>query len=160
VTRHAAHGALFAALATGVLGGCARSPAPASATTTPVPPAVRYESHLEAGGIAPPGATLTNPHAGDAAVAKSGAQLFNSMNCDGCHGEDATGNWAPNLGTGRWRYGGADSEVFSSIFYGRPRGMPAFGGALGPEGVWTLVTYLRTLPPPPNMPTESWQEKP
>jgi len=35
--------------------------------------------------------------------------------------------------------------------------MPAFGGMLGVEGVWTLVTYLRSLPPPPDVPTESWQ---
>jgi mono/diheme cytochrome c family protein len=47
--------------------------------------------------------------------------------------------------------------VFSSIYYGRPKGMPAFGGALGAEGVWTLVTYLRSLTPPPDVPTESWQ---
>jgi mono/diheme cytochrome c family protein len=36
--------------------------------------------------------------------------------------------------------------------------MPAFGGALGAEGVWTLVTYLRSLPPPENLPTQSWEK--
>jgi len=104
----------------------------------------------------PAGGTLLNPHAGDAAVAKNGKLLFTSMNCDGCHGADAAGMVGPNLGAGRWRYGGADAEVFSSIFYGRPKGMPAFGGALGAEGVWTLVTYLRSLPVPDTLPTESW----
>jgi hypothetical protein len=29
---------------------------------------------------------------------------------------------------------------------------------LGEEGVWTLVTYIRSLPVPPNVPTESWTE--
>ncbi len=105
----------------------------------------------------PAGGTLRNPHAGDAAVAKNGALLFTAMNCDGCHGTDAAGFVGPNLGAGRWRYGGADAEVFSSIYYGRPKGMPAFGGALGPEGVWTLVTYLRSLPVPDDLPTESWE---
>jgi cytochrome c oxidase cbb3-type subunit III len=100
---------------------------------------------------------MHNPHAGDAAVARVGAQLFTTMNCDGCHGGDASGWVAPNLGDGRWRYGGADAEVFNSIYYGRPKGMPAFGGALGAEGVWTLVTYLRSLAPPPDLPTESWR---
>jgi cytochrome c oxidase cbb3-type subunit 3 len=100
---------------------------------------------------------LRNPHAGDAAVARSGALLFIAMNCDGCHGAEGSGWVGPNLGDGRWRYGGADGEVFSSIYYGRPRGMPAFGGTLGSEGVWTLVTYLRSLPAPPDVPTESWQ---
>jgi cytochrome c oxidase cbb3-type subunit III len=122
-------------------------------------PAVRYEAHLAAGDLTPPGATLRNPHAGDAAVAKSGALLFTAMNCDGCHGGEGSGWVGPSLADGRWRYGGADAEVFSSIYFGRPKGMPAFGGALGTEGVWTLVTYLRSLPAPADLPTESWQER-
>ena len=134
---------------------CARQSTPA-AVTTAAPPAVRYESHLGPGGTLPPGATLTNPHASDASVAKQGALLFTTMNCDGCHGGDASGWVGPSLADGRWRYGGSDSEVFSSIYFGRPKGMPAFGGVLGTEGVWTLVTYLRSLPAPADVPTESW----
>src|SRR2546429_9648574 len=78
------------------------------------------------------------------------------MNCDGCHGGDGSGWVGPNLADGRWRYGGADAEVFNSIYYGRPKGMPAFGGTLGAEGVWTVVTYIRSLPVPGDVPTESW----
>lgn len=111
---------------------------------------------MVAGDVVPASGTLRNPHAGDAGSARSGALLFTAMNCDGCHGVDGSGWVGPNLGVGRWRYGGADAEVFSSIYYGRPRGMPAFGGTLGTEGVWTLVTYLRSLPLPPDVPTESW----
>ena len=124
-----------------------------------MPPGIAHESHIVAGDVAPEASILRNPHAGDAAVARSGALLFTAMNCDGCHGTNPPGaGWVgPNLGDGRWRYGGADAEVFSSIYYGRPRGMPAFGGALGAEGVWTLVTYLQSLPVPPNVATESWQ---
>jgi cytochrome c oxidase cbb3-type subunit 3 len=135
--------------------GCARENTPPAATTA-APPAVRYESHLAPGGTLPPGATITNPHTGDTGVAKQGALLFTTMNCDGCHGGDASGWVGPNLGDGRWRYGGSDAEVFSSIYFGRPKGMPAFGGVLGSEGVWTLVTYLRSLPAPADVPTESW----
>jgi len=135
---------------------CARQNGPPAAATTVVPPAVRYEAHLAAGGALPPGAMPSNPHAGDAVVAKQGALLFTTMNCDGCHGGDASGWVGPNLADGRWRYGGADAEVFSSIYFGRPKGMPAFGGVLGNEGVWTLVTYLRSLPAPADVPTESW----
>jgi len=122
-----------------------------------LPPAVAYEAHLVAGDTPPPSGSLRNPHDGDSAVARSGALLFTAMNCDGCHGGDGSGWVGPNLGDGRWRYGGADAEVFSSIYYGRPRGMPAFGAVLGSEGVWTLVTYLRSLSAPPDAPTESWQ---
>jgi mono/diheme cytochrome c family protein len=122
------------------------------------PPATRYEAHVVAGSVAPNGADPTNPHNADQAVAKKGALLFTAMNCDGCHGGDASGWVGPSLSDGRWRYGGADSEVFNSIYYGRPKGMPAFGGAVGVDGVWTLVTYIRSLPVPPTVPTESWRE--
>jgi len=141
--------------------GCTRHAAPPAAAPPAAAPlaAIAYEAHLAAGGIAPPGAQLRNPHAGDVAVAKSGALLFAAMNCDGCHGGEGAGWVGPNLGDGRWRYGGDDAEVFNSIYYGRPKGMPAFGGALGTEGVWTLVTYLRSLPVPADVPTESWERK-
>lgn len=139
---------------------CARQGgAPTPAQQSAAPPAISYEAHIPAGGTTPPGGTLRNPHQGDAAVAKNGALLFVAMNCDGCHGGNASGWVGPNLGDGRWRYGGADPEVFSSIYYGRPKGMPAFGGALGAEGVWTLVTYIRSLPAPQDLPTESWQSQ-
>src|SRR5207302_11083432 len=52
----------------------------------------------------------------------------------GCHGGAASGFIGPDLADGRWRYGGSDAEVFSSIYYGRPKGTPAFGGVLGPRG--------------------------
>jgi mono/diheme cytochrome c family protein len=145
--------ALFSCLAAV---SCGRQTGPAQPEDSN-PPAVRYEAHVVAGSTPPKGVELTNPHSGDAAVAKRGAVMFTAMNCDGCHGGDAAGWVAPNLGDGRWRYGGADSEVFTSIYYGRPKGMPAFGGALGPDGVWTLVTYIRSLPVPDNVATESWQ---
>jgi cytochrome c oxidase cbb3-type subunit 3 len=146
--------ALVCCLAGVSCGHQAAPPAPAESTV----PAVSYEAHIVAGTVAPQGAQLTNPHNADPAVAKRGALMFSAMNCDGCHGGDASGWVGPSLSDGRWRYGGADSEVFSSIYYGRPKGMPAFGGELGVDGVWTLVTYLRSLPVPPTVPTQSWQE--
>ena len=136
---------------------CARQTGPSPPSDSNLP-AVRYEAHIVAGTVAPPGVELANPHDADPAVAKKGALLFTAMNCDGCHGGDASGWVGPSLSDGRWRYGGADSEVFNSIYYGRPKGMPAFGGTLGVDGVWTLVTYIRSLPVPPNIATESWQE--
>jgi cytochrome c oxidase cbb3-type subunit 3 len=147
--------ALLACLA---LAGCARSAPPPVPVASAAPPAIAYEAHVAAGGIAPAGGVLTNPHAGDAAAARAGAQLFAAMNCDGCHNTGGSGWVGPNLADGRWRYGGADAEVFSSIFYGRPKGMPAFGGVLGADGVWTLVTYIRSLPVPSDLPTESWEQ--
>jgi cytochrome c oxidase cbb3-type subunit 3 len=57
---------------------------------------------------------------------------------------------------GRWRYGGSDGLVFHSIYYGRPRGMPAYGGTLSDQAIWKIVTYLRAQPAPRDVPTESW----
>ncbi|MFI5312284.1 MAG: c-type cytochrome [Gemmatimonadales bacterium] len=120
------------------------------------PPSVRYERHVSAGGIAPPGAELDNPFRGDARSAAEGALLFKSMNCDGCHSAGAEGAVGPSLISGRWRYGGADGEVFQSVYYGRPDGMPAFGGIVTPPLAWKIVTWLKSLPPPKDIPTESW----
>src|SRR5579863_9896285 len=149
---------LAVAFATLVLSACQQRAAPSTARAAASPPAIAYEAHVAAGGLVPPGGKLHNPHQGDKAVAANGAQLFTAMNCDGCHGPGATGSVGPNLAVGRWRYGGADAEVFMSIFYGRPKGMPAFGGVLGEEGVWTLVTYIRSLPKADNLATESWEK--
>ncbi|HEY7895248.1 MAG TPA: c-type cytochrome [Gemmatimonadaceae bacterium] len=121
------------------------------------PLAISYPSHISAGGAAPHGATLTNPYAGDSASAAAGAALFTAMNCDGCHGGGASGWVGPSLADGRWRYGGEAGEIYSSIYYGRRYGMPAFGGLMPPTGIWKLVTYLQSLQPPTDVPTESWK---
>jgi cytochrome c oxidase cbb3-type subunit 3 len=123
----------------------------------PAPPSVRYEAHVSAGGVPPAGAELDNPHRGDDKAVEAGAGLFASMNCDGCHGGGAVGWVGPSLADGRWRYGGADHEIYQSIYYGRPKGMPAFGGALPSDAIWMLVTYLQSLPVPDAVPTQSWE---
>ncbi len=111
---------------------------------------------MAAGGKPPEGGVLVEPQS-DAAGSKTGESLFLAMNCDGCHGAGAVGWIAPSLADGRWRYGGSDQEIFSSIYYGRPKGMPAFGGMLGPKGVWSVVSYLKSIQVPANEATESWQ---
>jgi cytochrome c len=78
------------------------------------------------------------------------------MNCDGCHGGGAVGWVGPSLVDGRWRYGGEDEQIFTSIFYGRPKGMPAYGGVIGTDGVWMLVSYIKSQAVPPVVPTTSW----
>jgi cytochrome c oxidase cbb3-type subunit III len=129
--------------------------APAAAAK---PPGIQYEAHVAAGGLEPGGGQLNNPLQHDPAAVKNGATLFTAMNCDGCHGGEGAGWVGPNLADGRWRYGGADNEIFSSIYFGRPKGMPAFGGAMGENAIWSIVAYLKSLPPPANVPTESFEE--
>jgi cytochrome c oxidase cbb3-type subunit 3 len=105
-------------------------------------------------------AGLVNPYSGDADAVVAGEKLFASMNCDGCHGGGALGFTAPSLADGRWRFGGEDGAVFQSIFYGRPHGMPAYGGMLPADAVWMLVTYVKTRPVPREVPTAAWQATP
>ena len=121
-----------------------------------MPPAIRYDAHVSAGGAVPPAGSMTNPFRGDRQSATEGERIFAAMNCDGCHGGGATGWVGPSLVDGRWRYGGADGAVFQSIFYGRPRGMPAYGGVLSPGAIWKVVTYLQAQPVPKDVPTERW----
>jgi cytochrome c oxidase cbb3-type subunit III len=133
------------------------------ATTDPAnaqriaPPAVVYGEHIPIGGAAPPCESLKNPFSGNKQAAEDGGKLFGAFNCDGCHAGGAVGFVGPSLADGRWRYGGTDGEIYHSIFYGRPRGMPAWGGTLPPDAIWKLVTYLQSLQPPKDtLSTTSW----
>lgn len=122
----------------------------------PAPPSVRYGQHIFAGGNPPPAGSLENPFKGDDAAVRDGAKLFGVFNCDGCHAGGAVGAVGPSLADGRWRYGGSDGVVFSSIHFGRPDGMPAFGGVLPPDAIWKIVTYLQALQPKEDKSTVSW----
>ena len=145
--------------------GCGKqqtAAADAEAATSPEAaasaPGMRYEARVNAGGVPPPALPPSQPPAGNASDPKAGEGLFASMNCDGCHGGGATGWEGPSLVDGRWRYGGADEEVFQSIFYGRPKGMPAYGGVLGADGVWLIVRYLESQPVPGVVPTTNYED--
>jgi cytochrome c len=145
-------------LTTCVLGigvsGCRKHDAPQTATIA----AIRYEAHVAAGGVAPPAGQAMAPPPNAASDVTAGEGLFSSMSCDGCHGGGAVGWVGPSLVDGRWRYGSADQEIFESIFYGRPKGMPAYGGVLGAKGVWMIVRYLKAQPVPAVVPTTSYED--
>ena len=86
---------------------------------------------------------IPNPYAGDRAAIDAGQQLFTQMNCVGCHGYDLHGGMGPNLTDTYWRYGGAPAQIYSSIFEGRPQGMPAWGKALPRDAIWKIVAYIQ-----------------
>ena len=142
-----------------VLAACG-GPEPADSDSADAPTnvatAVRYDQYAAAGNPAPRGEVLVNPLEGDTSAARQGEALFAAMNCDGCHGGGAVGFVGPSLVDGRWRYGGEDGALFRSIVYGRPHGMPAYGGMLSDTTVWQLVSYLRSQPMPAVVPTVSW----
>jgi mono/diheme cytochrome c family protein len=125
-----------------------------------LPPSVRYAQHISAGGSPPPAAAeMENPSSSDSISIADGEKIFAAMNCDGCHGGGATGWVGPSLVDGRWRYGGSDGALYQSIFYGRPRGMPAYGGVMSPGAIWKVVTYIRAQPVPSVVPTQRWPSR-
>lgn len=118
---------------------------------------MRYPDHVAAGGNQPPAVEVKNPIATDSAVVADGGKIFSAMNCDGCHGGGATGWVGPSLVDGRWRYGSTDGALFESVFYGRPRGMPAYGGVMSPGAIWKVILYIRAQPVPADVPTERFK---
>ena len=110
-----------------------------------------------AGGVAPPTEILENPFDSDTDAVVVGEGLFAAMNCGECHGGGGVGFVGPSLVDGRWRYGGDDGELYQSIYAGRSRGMPAYGGILADAAIWSIVTYMRAQPIPESVPTESWR---
>src|SRR2546422_6873343 len=77
-----------------------------------------HEARVFAGGVIPPAGApqvSENPFRGDRQSAAEGERTFGVMNCDGCHGGGAVGWVGPSLRDGRWRYGGADGDIFQSI---------------------------------------------
>ena len=51
----------------------------------------------------------------------------------------------PPLADDIWRFGRDDADVFSSIYSGRPQGMPAWRGVLTDDRIWKVIAYVRTL---------------
>ncbi len=113
------------------------------------------QDRIPAGGVRPAANALSAARP-DKLNPDAGANLFGAMNCDGCHGGGGVGWVGPSLADGRWRYGGEDEAIFNSIFYGRPKGMPAYGGVIGTDGVWMLVAYIKAQAVPSVVPTTSW----
>jgi cytochrome c oxidase cbb3-type subunit 3 len=143
-------------LALAACGGPGPAESEAGKTPRNAPAAVRYDQYGAAGDLAPPAEDLVNPLSGDSDAVAKGEALFSAMNCDGCHGGGGIGFVGPSLVDGRWRYGGEDGALFQSIFYGRPRGMPAYGGMLADPTVWQLISYIRSQPVPGVVPTVAW----
>jgi cytochrome c oxidase cbb3-type subunit III len=80
----------------------------------------------------------------NASAIAQGQQLFNWMNCVGCHSHGG-GGMGPALMDDKWRYGGRIDQIAASIMEGRPQGMPAWRGKLTEQQMWQLSAYVRSL---------------
>jgi putative heme-binding domain-containing protein len=88
--------------------------------------------------------TQKNPLAGDAMAAESGRGMFR-IYCSPCHGIKGEGGRGPDLTRGTYSSGDRDQDLFDVIQGGVPgTEMPGFSSRFGDDGVWRLVTYLRS----------------
>jgi cytochrome c oxidase cbb3-type subunit 3 len=120
---------------------------------------VVHPENIRPGSTLPRGITLKNPYAGNAAAAATGAKLFIAYNCLDCHGAEGSGAMGPSLADGRWHFGGDDSQLFESIYQGRPDGMPAWGSTIAPDQIWMLVAYVKSLNGGKDVTTENFSGK-
>jgi cytochrome c oxidase cbb3-type subunit 3 len=87
---------------------------------------------------------LRDPYEDNAYAVSRGKELFDQMNCSGCHSHGG-GGIGPALTDDEWIYGSDPQNIFSTIVEGRPNGMPSFRGKLPNYQVWQLVSYVRAL---------------
>jgi cytochrome c oxidase cbb3-type subunit 3 len=87
---------------------------------------------------------IRNPYEDNAYAVSEGKQLFDQMNCSGCHSHGG-GGIGPALTDNEWIYGSEPQNIFETIVEGRPNGMPSFRGKLPNHQVWELVAYVRAL---------------
>jgi cytochrome c oxidase cbb3-type subunit 3 len=88
----------------------------------------------------------------DAAALMDGKEIFNNI-CASCHRTDGGGDIGPNLTDQYWKHGGSIEDVFIIVKNGVPNtNMVAWGGALSPEKMQNVSSYLLTLQGsnPPN----------
>ena len=84
------------------------------------------------------------PYDDNAWAVSEGKNLYNSMNCSGCHFQGG-GGIGPALMDEEWIYGSEPQQIFATIAEGRPNGMPAWKYTLSTQQIWQIVSYVRSL---------------
>ena len=93
---------------------------------------------------APPLDARASLYDNNANAIAQGQQLFQQMNCVGCHSHGG-GGMGPPLMDDEWRYGVRIDQIATTIAEGRPNGMPAWRDKLTAEQIWDLAAYVRSL---------------
>ncbi|HMV72419.1 MAG TPA: cytochrome-c oxidase, cbb3-type subunit III, partial [Pseudomonadales bacterium] len=86
--------------------------------------------------------------AADPQAVRMGQRVF-ATECAQCHGADARGAQGfPNLTDRDWIWGGDADTIHTTIVNGRIAAMPAWGAALGEDGVRNVARYVLSLSDP------------
>jgi cytochrome c oxidase cbb3-type subunit 3 len=109
-----------------------------------IPIAASPDTIFPVGANLPPVDPRAVAYEGNAYAIAQGQQLYNWMNCVGCHAHGG-GGMGPALMDAKWRYGGRIDQIAATISEGRPEGMPAWKGKLTETQIWQLAAYVRTL---------------
>jgi cytochrome c oxidase cbb3-type subunit 3 len=82
---------------------------------------------------------------GNPQAMRIGQRLFED-NCALCHGQAGQGGYGfPNLTDDEWMYGGSGETIKATLVNGRRGQMPAWGDALGAQGVRAVTEYVMRL---------------
>ena len=92
----------------------------------------------------PPGHPAGDHYQRDAYDVAQGKQLYENMNCVGCHAHGG-GGIGPALTDQRWKYGGSIQQIYSTIHDGRRNGMPAWKSRLTEQQIWQISAFVRSL---------------
>ncbi len=75
----------------------------------------------------------------------AGKEVYTAK-CAPCHGPEGQGLIGPNLTDNAWKNGGKPTEIYDVVENGRAsKGMPAWGPAVGDDGVRQLVAYIISI---------------
>ncbi|MBF0566878.1 MAG: c-type cytochrome [Nitrospirae bacterium] len=89
-------------------------------------------------------AVKENPYKDNGQAIGEGKALF-TANCAACHGENLKGGVGPDLLAEKTIYGDSDSQFYESVAKGRANGMPPFDRQLGPDRIWKVVSFIKSL---------------
>lgn len=73
-----------------------------------------------------------------------GKSIFEA-NCAQCHGDYGQGVRGPNFTDKNWIYGGDIKDVFKTVKYGTPKGMPTWAQSMGATSLQAVASYVISL---------------
>ena len=76
----------------------------------------------------------------------SAGKALYETNCVACHNPKGEGNIGPNLTDNHWIYGPDVKDLFKTIKYGTPNGMPEHASKMNPVQLQQVASFVLSLP--------------